>query len=232
MKKICFVFLVVFSVFYSCNKSGNWKEFKVEYEEKVENLQKEGINGKYKLAYPFFKDYPEFNEIVNRRIEEEKTYINKAEDLLEYDLSFGDIRTSGKYLGFMFNITTYFLGDAHPSVQVFAVNYDTEAKKEASLKDVFSPLSSNYLNIFSEVTYKDYLKVFSDFSYKELTSRGEKEELTSSKDFIKEGTTADKKNFSCFNLKGSEVIVVFNQYQVAPYSSGISEVSIPLSTFK
>ena len=220
MKKICFVFLVVFSVFYSCNKSGNWKEFKVEYEEKVENLQKEGINGKYKLAYPSFKDYPEFNEIVNRRIEEEKTYINKAEDLLEYDLSFGDIRTSGKYLGFMFNITTYFLGDAHPSVQVFAVNYDTEAKKEASLKDVFSPLSSNYLNIFSEVTYK------------ELKSRVEREELTSSEDFIKEGTTADKKNFSCFNLKGSEVIVVFNQYQVAPYSSGISEVSIPLSTFK
>ena len=220
MKKICFVFLVVFSVFYSCNKSGNWKEFKVEYEEKVENLQKEGINGKYKLAYPFFKDYPEFNEIVNRRIEEEKTYINKAEDLLEYDLSFGDIRTSGKYLGFMFNVTTYFLGDAHPSVQVFAVNYDTEAKKEASLKDVFSPLSSNYLNIFSEVTYK------------ELKSRVEREELTSSEDFIKEGTTADKKNFSCFNLKGSEVIVVFNQYQVAPYSSGISEVSIPLNTFK
>ena len=220
MKKICFVFLVVFSVFYSCNKSGNWKEFKVEYEEKVENLQKEGINGKYKLAYPSFKDYPEFNEIVNKRIEEEKTYINKAEDLLEYDLSFGDIRTSGKYLGFMFNITTYFLGDAHPSVQVFAVNYDTEAKKEASLKDVFSPLSSNYLNIFSEVTYK------------ELKSRVEREELTSSEDFIKEGTTADKKNFSCFNLKGSEVIVVFNQYQVAPYSSGISEVSIPLSTFK
>lgn len=220
MKKICFVFLVVFSVFYSCNKSGNWKEFKVEYEEKVEKLQKEGINGKYKLAYPFFKDYPEFNEMVNKRIEEEKTYINKAEDLLEYDLSFGDIRTSGKYLGFMFNVTTYFLGDAHPSVQVFAVNYDTEAKKEASLKDVFSPLSSNYLNIFSEVTYK------------ELKSRVEREELTSSEDFIKEGTTADKKNFSCFNLKGSEVIVVFNQYQVAPYSSGISEVSIPLNTFK
>ena len=220
MKKICFVFLVVFSVFYSCNKSGNWKEFKVEYEEKVEKLQKEGINGKYKLAYPFFKDYPEFNEMVNKRIEEEKTYINKAEDLLEYDLSFGEIRTSGDYIGFMFNVSTYFLGDAHPSVLVFSVNYNSKTKKQATLKDVFAPLS------------KDYLKVFSDFSYKELTSRVEKEELTSSKDFIKEGTTADKKNFSCFNLKGSEVIIVFNQYQVAPYSSGISEVSIPLSIFK
>lgn len=220
MKKVCFVFFVSFCVFYSCSKNGNWQEFKVEYEEKVETFQKEEINSKCKMSYPCFKDYPEFNEIVEKKIEEEKEYINKAEDLLEYDLSFGEIRTSGKYIGFMFNITTYFLGDAHPSVQVYSVNYDSETKKEASLKDVFAPLSNNYLNIFSE------------FTSKELNSRVEREELVSSADFIKEGTTADKKNFSCFNLKGSEVIIVFNQYQVAPYSSGISEVSIPLNIFK
>ena len=220
MKRICFIFFVSFCVFYSCSKNGNWKEFKVEYEEKTETFKKDNIEGKYSLSYPYFKDYPEFNEIVEEKVKEEKEYITKAEDLLEYDLSFGEIRTSGDYIGFMFNVSTYFLGDAHPSVLVFSVNYNSKTKKQATLKDVFAPLS------------KDYLKVFSDFSYKELTSRVEKEELTSSKDFIKEGTTADKKNFSCFNLKGSEVIVVFNQYQVAPYSSGISEVSIPLSTFK
>ena len=220
MKRICFIFFVSFCVFYSCNKNGNWKEFKVEYEEKTETFKKDNIEGKYSLSYPYFKDYPEFNEIVEEKVKEEKEYITKAEDLLEYDLSFGEIRTSGDYIGFMFNVSTYFLGDAHPSVLVFSVNYNSKTKKQATLKDVFAPLS------------KDYLKVFSDFSYKELTSRVEKEELTSSKDFIKEGTTADKKNFSCFNLKGSEVIIVFNQYQVAPYSSGISEVSIPLSIFK
>lgn len=220
MKRICFIFFVSFCVFYSCSKNGNWKEFKVEYEEKTETFKKDNIEGKYSLSYPYFKDYPEFNEIVEEKVKEEKEYITKAEDLLEYDLSFGEIRTSGDYIGFMFNVSTYFLGDAHPSVLVFSVNYNSKTKKQATLKDVFAPLS------------KDYLKVFSDFSYKELTSRVEKEELTSSKDFIKEGTTADKKNFSCFNLKGSEVIIVFNQYQVAPYSSGISEVSIPLSIFK
>ena len=74
--------------------------------------------------------------------------------------------------------------------------------------------------------------IFSDFTQKELNSRVEKEELISSDDFIKEGTKADEKNFACFNLKGGEVILVFNQYQVAPYSSGISEVSIPLNIFK
>ncbi|MGP1415591.1 MAG: RsiV family protein [Treponema sp.] len=220
MKKIYLVFFVAFCVFYSCSKSGNWEEFKVEYEEKTETFQKEGVDGKYRISYPYFKDYPEFNEIVKKRIEEEKEYINDARDLLEHDVSFGEIRTSGKYIGFMFNMTSYFLGDAHPSVQVFSVNYDSEAKEEVSLNDVFSPLS------------KDYLKIFSDFTCKELTSRVEREELTSSDEFIKEGTMPEEKNFACFNLKGSEVILVFNQYQVAPYSSGISEVSVPLNIFK
>ena len=220
MKKICFVFLIAVCVFYSCNKASNWKEFNVEYEEKVETFQKEGVEGKYKISYPYFKDYPEFNEIVKKRVEEEKEYINKAKDLLEHEVSFGEIRTSGKYIGFMFNMTSYFLGDAHPSVQVFSVNYDSEAKKEVSLKDVFTPLS------------KDYLMIFSDFTQKELNSRVEKGELISSDDFIKEGTKADEKNFVCFTLNGGEVILVFNQYQVAPYSSGISEVSIPLNIFK
>lgn len=93
-------------------------------------------------------------------------------------------------------------------------------KKEVTLKDIFSSLS------------KDYLETFSEFTSQELTNRVEKGEFESNYDFISEGTDMKEENFSCFNLKGSEVIVVFNQYQVAPYSSGISEVSIPLSVFK
>lgn len=220
MKKFYFVLALGLFFFYSCEKGNNWKEFNVEFESKTETLQKEGIDGKYKISYPYFKDYPEFNEIVKKRIEEERIYINKAQDLLEHDVSFGEIRTSGKYIGFMFNMTSYFVGDAHPSVQVYSVNYDSEAKKEVNLKDVFEPLS------------KDYLEILSKFTYNELTTRVEKEELLSSDDFIKDGTLADEKNFNCFNLKGSEVILVFGQYQVAPYSSGISEVSIPLNIFK
>ena len=205
---------------FSCNKNGNWSEFKVEYEEKAKTVQKEGVEGKYKIAYPYFKDYQELNAIVEKRVEEEEIYINKATDLIEHDVSFGEIRTSGKYIGFMFNMTSYFKGDAHPTTQIFSLNYDSEAKKEVSLKDVLSPLSADYLNIFSK------------FTYKELISRVEKDELKSSEDLISEGTDIKEANFACFNLKGSEFLVVFNQYQVAPYSSGISEVSVPISIFK
>ena len=157
---------------------------------------------------------------MEKRVEEEEIYINKATDLIEHDVSFGEIRTSGKYIGFMFNMTSYFKGDAHPTTQIFSLNYDSEAKKEVGLKDVLSPLSADYLNILSK------------FAYKELISRVEKDELKSSEDLISEGTDIKEANFACFNLKGSEFLVVFNQYQVAPYSSGISEVSVPISVFK
>ena len=204
----------------SCNKKDMYNEFEVEYEEKVEMIEKAGSEGKYKIVYPYFKDYPELNEIVAKRVEEEKKYVNDAMGIMEHDVGFGEIKTSGKYIGFMFNMYSYFEGSAHGENHIYSLNYDTEAKKEVTLKDVFLPLS------------KDYLKIFSEFSYKELTSRVEKDELNSNDDFITEGTDMKEINFSCFNMKGKEVIVVFNQYQVAPYSSGISEVSIPLSAFK
>ena len=66
MKKIYLLFFVAFCVFYSCGKNSNYKEFKVDYEEKTETFQKEGSEGKYKIAYPHFKDYPEFNEILKK----------------------------------------------------------------------------------------------------------------------------------------------------------------------
>ena len=220
MKKItfCFVLISWLIIFVACNKGNSWNEFEVNYEKREENVEQK--EGKYNISYPFFKDYPELNEAIKERVEFEKKYISEAKDMLEYDVNFGDIRTSGKYIGFMFNTSSYFKGDTHPTAQIYSFNYDMEEKREVKLNDIFSPLS------------KDYLKIFSEFCYKELTARVERGELASSDDFITEGTDIKEANFSCFNIKGSEVIIVFNQYQVAPYSSGISEVSIPLNIFK
>ena len=225
MKKTCFCLLASFTAFVlsstiasSCSKKDIYREFEVSYEEKTDICGPSGIgNGEYNIVYPYFKDYPELNEIVAKKLKEEKEAVG---DAVDHNIGFGDIRTSGKYIGFMFNSSYYHEGAAHGQTKIFPVNYDTETKKEVSLKDVFLPLS------------KDYLKIFSEFSYKELTSRVERGEFESSDDFITNGTDIEESNFECFNMKGSEVIIVFNQYQVAPYASGISEVNIPLSVFK
>lgn len=222
MKKLCFFSFVISGVLLlqSCNKEDSWKEFNVEYEKKEEFVQKEGVENKFKISYPFFKDYPELNKIVIDKIENEKKYIKDADGIIEHDISFGEVRSSGRYIGFMLTVFTLFEGAAHPQTIMVCVNYDTKEKKEVTLKDVLSPLS------------KDYLKILSEFTYKELTGRVERDELASSDDFIAEGTDMIESNFSLFNLKGKEVIIVFAQYQVAPYSSGISEVNVPLAIFK
>lgn len=213
----CTIFVLGFAL-ASCNKKDVHSEFDVEYEEKVDICgQSEVKTGECNIAYPYFKDYPELNELIAQKLKEEK---EASEGAINHNVGFGDIRTSGKYISFMFNASAYFEGAAHGQTRIFPINYDIEAKKEVSLKDVFLPLS------------KDYLKIFSEFSYKELTSRVERGEFESSDDLITNGTDIKEDNFSCFNMKGNEVIVVFNQYQVAPYASGISEVNIPLSIFK
>lgn len=224
MKKACFCLLasfIGFSLIFgitSCSKKDAYGEFEVKYEEKTDVHGPSGIGkGEYNIVYPYFKDYPELNELVSKKLKELK---EESEGAMDHYVGFGDIRTSGKYIGFMFSSSAYFEGAAHGQTRIYPVNYDTETKNEVSLKDVFLPLS------------KDYLKIFSEFSYKELTSRVEKGEFESSDDFITDGTDIKEDNFHCFNMKGNEVIVLFNEYQVAPYSSGISEVSIPLSMFK
>ena len=224
MKKAYFFLFASFMVLIfgitlaSCSKKDAHAEFQVEYEEKTDTCDQSGTNGgECNIVYPYFKDYPELNELVAKYLKIAKEEVEGAKD---HSLGFGEIRTSGKYISFMFNSYAYFEGAAHGQTRIFPINYDTESKKEVSLDDVFLPLS------------KDYLKIFSKFTYKELTSRVEKGEFDSSDDLITNGTDIKEENFACFNMKGSEVIVVFNQYQVAPYSSGISEVSIPLSVFK
>ena len=220
--KVFFVLISVLFLSISCNKRKQGEEYKVEFESKEEIITKKSDqNVKFKLIYPIFKDYPELNKIIEQKILKEKKNINEnMNDLERYDIWFKDVRTSGKYIGFMFTNDSYYKGAAHGMMSITAVNYDTEEKKEVNLKDVFSPLSKKYLEIFSE------------FSLQELTNRVEKGEFESNYDFISEGTDIKEENFNCFNLRGSEVIVVFNQYQVAPYSSGISEVTIPLNSFK
>jgi len=222
VKKLCFFSFIIsfFLLLQSCNKEESREEFKVSYEKREEFVQKEGVESKFKISYPFFKEHPELNKVVMDKIESEKQYIQDASGIVEHDVSFGEIRSSGRYIGFMLTVYSFFEGAAHPQTIMVCVNYDTKEKREVTLKDVLSPLS------------KDYLKILSEFTYKELTSRVERDEFESSDEFITEGTDMKENNFSCFNLKGKELIIVFAQYQVAPYSSGISEVNVPISIFK
>ncbi len=48
-------------------------------------------------------------------------------------------------------------------------------------------------------------------------------------DMIEEGTVPDYQNYRNFYYNDRGLVFIFEQYQVAPYSSGIIEVIVPYS---
>ena len=48
-------------------------------------------------------------------------------------------------------------------------------------------------------------------------------------DMIEEGTVSDYPNYRNFYYNDRGLVFIFEQYQVAPYSSGIIEVIVPYS---
>ena len=47
-----------------------------------------------------------------------------------------------------------------------------------------------------------------------------------------QGTEPAAENFSVFKLEKDAVRIIFAQYQVAPYSSGMPEITVPRTLFK
>ena len=67
---------------------------------------------------------------------------------------------------------------------------------------------------------------------KQLSAQVKKGKLTSSDDWITQGTEPTQENFDLFKLEKNSVRFVFEQYQVAPYASGMPEIVVPLTLFK
>jgi hypothetical protein len=75
------------------------------------------------------------------------------------------------------------------------------------------------------VANSDYLEKISSKSRELLI----KKLGTSEKETIDAGTTVEQENFSVFEVTDNGLVVIFNPYQVAPYSAGIIEITIPWS---
>jgi hypothetical protein len=132
----------------------------------------------------------------------------------KYTLSGGyDTYTSPTTVSYVFTTSTDTLG-AHPNSTYTTFTFDLKTGKALQLADIFLPDSS-------------YLQQLSTLSRSLLTQK-----LGSSIDpvgFINPGTTPEAKNFKNFAFDGSNLVVFFDPYQVAPYSSGPQTIKIPLS---
>lgn len=103
--------------------------------------------------------------------------------------------------------TTIYLGGAHPNTTIQTFTY--KADKRIEITDI---LDFFQLKEISKYVKEDLLK-----------------HSGSLKDMIEEGTIPDYQNYRNFYYDNRGLVFIFEQYQVAPYSSGIIEVVVPYS---
>ena len=109
-------------------------------------------------------------------------------------------------LSLMF-VNFFYLGGAHPGSYHWSVNYDFSTGQELTLGDLFIPGSP-------------YLERISEYCIPELT---EKLEF----DIWEEGAVPTPENYQVWALTSEGVLIIFDEYQVAPYAAGPQQVIVP-----
>ena len=133
----------------------------------------------------------------------------------EFFIRYNGSRLSDNMISFRFDIYA-FTGGAHGMTRVVTRNFDTRTGMEYKLAGIFKKDSNYPVRISSIVV--PILK-------KSLGWRADEK-------WIKEGAGPVAKNFERFVFNGSDIVFIFEQYQVAPYSEGIREAKVPLKDLK
>ncbi|MBC8506196.1 MAG: DUF3298 domain-containing protein [Anaerolineales bacterium] len=104
-------------------------------------------------------------------------------------------------------VNFFYLGGAHPGSYHWSLNYDFNSGQELTLGDLFIPGSP-------------YLERIAEFCIPQLT---EKLEF----DIWEDGAVPTPENYQVWALTSSGVLIIFDEYQVAPYAAGPQQVIVP-----
>ena len=162
-----------------------------------------------------FKKNNDLTNITPARIESEMLTDGRMYAIgLEYKLHEGP-----KTITYVYQIYENTLG-AHPNANYRTFTFDRATGAELSLGDLFTP-GSNYLSRISERTrtaLPGIMAKIAGISASEVD-----------REYINTGTEPKAESFQSFAIDGSNLIVIFPPYQVAPYVYGRIDVTIPLS---
>lgn len=120
---------------------------------------------------------------------------------------------TNKYVSIEFTISDMQAGAAHPTNYTETFNYDLQNTKELAISDLFRKDSQ-------------FIEKLSQISITSLIEQNQKAEFTQEY-WIKQGASPKLANFEKFLLTNDSLIIIFDTYQVAPYASGVQQVSIP-----
>lgn len=126
-------------------------------------------------------------------------------------------RVDSSFVSLDFTISHYYMGMAHPDSKHATLTYSLHLKKELQIADLFE----------SEANFSQAL---SDYAVKDLNLQlGPDQGMTF---LIAQGASPSAQNFRTFNISSDDLILIFDPYQVAPYSAGTRHVSIPFVNLK
>jgi len=161
--------------------------------------------------------YSKLNNLVQNKIDEIKNifkeevqnnYLSDAYLNVDYQEY-----TFYNFLSYAFFIESY-MGGAHPTYDVFTV--------------VFNRETNNIIDITTLIKYNSKtLNVFSNYSRFNLMYDNKVEDIN----MLLEGTIPIINNFKNF-VFSDNIIIFFEEYQIAPYSSGIISLDIPYYMIK
>ena len=171
-------------------------------------------------------DYPKTTySLLNKNLVEQlntvvQEFINYQKQLIQQDINYTlDIKEEKHnykdYISYLFYITIY-MGGSHPNKVIFTVNYDRRNNKMITIEDF---VKANMLNHICTESRKQL---------QQNTAIMQNQVLMQS---MLEGINPDKNNFKNFIFGEDGLTIYFQQYQLAPYSSGIMQTTIPYTSF-
>ena len=213
-KFLIIIFLTLFLIYmYKINNKSIYIASKVSKE--VNKIDIRLNNHKILIFYPS-TEYELLNTKINNKIEhiinDFKNNINNVKEQLNqfYTLNVNYEKYSYKHFkSYVFHIDTY-TGGAHPNHTIWTITYDTSLNKIIDINTLIQ-IKPNILNIFSKISRNKLL-----YNEKIIDTN-----------MMLEGITPKIENFSNFAFSKNGIILFFEYYQVAPYSSGEFNIIIP-----
>lgn len=173
------------------------------------------------LKYPAMYGADDFNAIVRQHVSAVADNFRKglpksaSEEFPDYGAYLNGTYTArvlkNGIITVLFNYGEYTPGAVHPWGVMASINYDTREHRVLALSDLFLP-KSGYVERLSRIS----IDTLDEDEY------GDKEA-------IRHGAGPVEKNFEVFTLTETELILHFQQYQVAPGVVPSEQVAIPLT---
>lgn len=159
-----------------------------------------------KLSSDFISEVKQANAELAEDFPEGMIFVN------ELNIN-GSPQMLGSNISSVLFLNYYFTGGAHGMTLSNPLNYDMKNLKMLELKDVFK-------------NETDYLQKLSDYCRADLEKQLEEAEVAND-DMFEDGIAPTYENYSNFVLLKNDIVIIFGQYQIAPYAAGMFGVRIP-----